>query len=207
MRSTQCDIVFMDISMPGKNGLELLKLAPNLKSEIIFITAHSEYALNAFKVSASGYIMKPIDDADIVIAVDHAMERIKYKKMAKEKPDIGPKPKIGIPNYNGIDYVAMDDILYFESVNKCTNVVLKDKEIISSYHIGRFKVLTEGHFFYRVHRSYIVNLNCIVRYESSGILIMSNKREIPISKSEKDDFLKIFDIVSRIENMDEEENQ
>src|SRR5437016_1235588 len=66
LRSSDCDIVFMDISMPGKNGLELLQLAPDLKSEVIFITAHSEYALNAFKFSASGYILKPIDDADVV---------------------------------------------------------------------------------------------------------------------------------------------
>jgi len=197
LRSSHCDIVFMDISMPGKNGMELLKLAPELKSEVIFITAHSEYALNAFKFSAAGYILKPIDDADIVVAVDNALERVKYKKLAKQHPEVSPKPKIGVPNNKGIDYVALDEILYFESVNKYTNVVLKDKEIVSSYNLGKYKTLTEGHFFHQVHRSYIVNLNCIIRYESSGVLIMSNKKEIPISKTEREDFLKIFNTVSR----------
>jgi two-component system LytT family response regulator len=201
LRSTHCDIVFMDISMPGKNGLELLRLAPDLKSEVIFITAHSEYALNAFKFSAAGYIMKPIDDADIVVAVDHAIERIKYKKLAKQNTDVNPKLKIGIPDNNGIDYVMMDEILYFESVNRYTNVVLKGREIVSSYNLGKYKALTEGYFFHQVHRSYIVNLNSIIRYESSGIIIMSNKKEIPVSKNEKGDFIKIFNTVSRSDDM------
>jgi len=205
LRDTQCDIVFLDITMPGKNGLELLKLVPNLNSEIIIITAHSEYAVHAFKFSASGYIMKPIDEAELVIAVDKAIERIKYKRLAKQNTAISASPRIGIPNNKGIDYVTINEILYFESVNKYTNVVLKDREIMSSYNLGKYKALTEGHLFYQVHRSYIVNLDRIIRYESTGVIIMANKKEVPIAKAIREDFLKIFDVASRSENTGAEE--
>ena len=201
LRTTQCDLVMLDITMPGKNGLDLLKLAPDLKSEIIFITAHSEYALTAFKFSPTGYILKPIDDADIVQAVDKAIERIKYKKLAKQGTEINLSPKIGIPNNKGVDYVNVNDIIYFESVNKYTKVVLASKVFLSSYNLGKYKLLIEGHLFYQVHRSFIVNLNCISRYESTGVLIMSNKKEIPVSKNERENFLKIINTVSRLEEM------
>jgi len=199
LRSHHCDIFFTDISMPGKNGMELLRLVPEIESEIIFITAHSDYALNAFKFSAAGYILKPIDDAELRLAVDKAIERIRYKKIAtKSSASSYPvNPKIGIPNNKGIDYIDVNEIIYFETVNKYTKVVTKSYELLSSYNLGRFKELVEDKLFYQIHRSYIVNLNCVKRYESPGIVVMSNNKEIPVSKAIKEDFLKIFTTVTR----------
>jgi two-component system LytT family response regulator len=200
IRTTTCDILFSDISMPGKNGMELLKLVPDLDCEIIFITAHSEFALNAFKLAASGYILKPIDDAELKNTVDKTIERIKNKKLARS--NIASltilNNKIGIPNNNGIDYVDINSIIYFESINRCTKVVTKDGDILSSYNIGKFKTMLEQYMFYQVHRSYIINLNCIRRYETTGIVIMSNNVEIPIAKNERAEFLELFGKVTKI---------
>lgn len=75
----QVDILFLDISMPGKTGIELLRQLPGLSAEVIFVTAYPEYALNAFEFSPTGYLLKPIDVNELQKAVDKAIERILYK--------------------------------------------------------------------------------------------------------------------------------
>jgi len=200
LRENDFDLLFLDMSMPQKNGMDLLDLVPGLKAEVIFITAHSEYALNAFNYSAAGYILKPVNEEILVKTIDKALEKIHNKRLAEQAVSLGnakPNMKFGIPNNRGVDYVDINDVIYFEAINRYTKVVLKDKEILSSYSIGNFKQMVEEQLFYHVHRSYIVNLNHIARYDSSGIIIMSNKKEIPISKNIKDQFLSIFDRVGK----------
>lgn len=193
LRQNEYDILFIDISMPGKTGLELLKLVPGLKAEIIFVTAHDNFALNAFSFAATGYILKPIDDAELSAAINISMERIDNKKGGQASVNAMLSEKIGVHNNNGIDYVNVEDILYLESENKCTRIVTDSATYTSASNIGAFKHLTEGKSFYQVHRSFIVNLNSILRYESSGVIIMTDKKEIPISRNLKNDFLRIFD--------------
>lgn len=194
LREKDCDLLFMDISMPGKNGIELLKLLPELQCEIIFVTAFEQYALDAFSFSASGYVLKPLDDTALSAAINKAIRRILNKKMAKQSQGVAPavNDKIGIPNNHGIDYVNVNDILYLESTNKCTKIVTAKKDYVSSFNLGKFKEHVDAHPFFQVHRSYIINLNYILRYESSGLVIMSNKMEIPVSRSVRNDLLKIF---------------
>ena len=194
LRETSFDLLFTDISIPGKNAIDILKLVPEMNSEIIFITAHSDYALSAFQFTTAGYLLKPINDAELKVAVDRAIERIKNKRLAKLNTENIPvfNSKIGIPNNKGIDYVDIKDILYFETVNKCTNIVTKDIAILSSYNIGHYKDILKDNNFYPIHRSYIINLNYIRRYETAGVLIMTNNKEIPVSKSVKDTFLEML---------------
>jgi two-component system, LytTR family, response regulator len=205
LRSDSFDIVFLDISMPGKNGIDLLKLIPTLESEVIFVTAHHEYAIEAFKLSACGYILKPIEDIELVQAVNKAMEHVDNKRVAQQMKNgslaaqvSSSQSIIGIPNNKGVDYVKAEDIFYFEAVNKCTKVVAKNAEILSSYNIGRFKEAVEGMGFFQVHRSFIVNMHHIRRYISSGDIVMDNSKEIPVSRYAKDEFLKQFSIVSNV---------
>ena len=117
LRVVKPDILFLDISIAGKNGMEILKIVPGLECEIIFVTAYSEFAVDAFKVSASGYIVKPAGDTELSNAVDKAIERIKNKKLARQYSNsVAPfNSKIGIPNGKGISYFDIDDIIYFEA--------------------------------------------------------------------------------------------
>jgi two-component system LytT family response regulator len=190
------DILFTDICMPEKSGMDLLKMLPVIESEIIFTTAYSEYALPAFQFSPAGYLLKPIVDTELVTVVHKAMERIKYKNLAKHSHH----DKIGIHNNKGIDYIATDSIIYLESFNKCTRVFTTAGEYTSSYYLGMFKTLLDD-TFYQVHRSFIVNLNAIVRYESSGVIIMSNKKEIPVARSVKEQFLSLFNVIANNKNV------
>ncbi|HVW98987.1 MAG TPA: LytTR family DNA-binding domain-containing protein [Candidatus Babeliaceae bacterium] len=199
LKTKVVDILILDISMPEKTGFELLKMLPSLKSEVIFTTAYKEYALDAFKFSASGYILKPVDDDDLVKAIDKAIERVLHRRAAKTEESTVKKPnnRIGIPNVNGVDYTNIDDILYFETISGYTRVVTKNGPITSSYSIGKFKALLKDYSFYQPHRSYIVNLNSIASYKTAGVLIMLDKKEIPVSKSAKDDLLHLFNTASR----------
>lgn len=193
LQKNHCDVLFMDVSMPEKNAIDLLKLLPDLQSEIIFVTAYEQYALAAFNFSASGYILKPIDDRALTAAVNKALERVQNKRVAKQHITLTQvNDKMRIPNNHGIDYVNLCDIMYVETINKCTRIVTAAAEYISSYQLGRFKEQLTSPPFFQVHRSYIININFINRYETSGLVVMGNKREIPVARSMKNDFLRLF---------------
>lgn len=199
LRTTKCDLLMMDISMPGKTGINLLKLIPGIGCEIIFVTAHDNYGLEAFELSATGYILKPIDDEELSGAVDKAIERIVHKKQAMLPPGgkILPQQnggKIAVPGKHGIDYINIADILYLESVNKCTKITTPTEDYLSTSNIGRFQYLIDNHDFFQIHRSFIINIKDVLRYDSKGFIIMSDKKEIPISRSAKSDFLRMFNL-------------
>ncbi len=194
LRNNTYDILFIDVSMPGKTGLDLLKLLPGLEAEIIFVTAYDNFALKAFSFSATGYILKPVDDAELSVAIDKAIERIRNKTLANLQRTQPSKlnDRIGVPNNHGVDYVNVNDIIYLESVNKCTVIVTDKGKFTSSSNIGLFKYLVDNHSFFQAHRLFIINLNCILRYETSGVIIMQDKKEIPVSRNVKHDLLKMF---------------
>jgi two-component system, LytTR family, response regulator len=195
LRSTKCDILFLDISIHGKNGIDLLKIVPGIESEVIFVTAYSNYALNAIKFSPCGYILKPIDDVELAATLDKAIARIDNKRMAKQALEPQLAEKVGIFNNKGIDYVDVEDIIYFESINQYTRITTHKAEFTSSYHLGKFSQITDKYPFYKVHRSFIINLKNVLRYENTGVVIMSNKKEIPVSRSQRSEFMKIFDAI------------
>ncbi len=205
LRTTKTDLLFIDISMPEKTGIDFLKLIPDKTFEVIFVTAYSEYAMQAIKLSAIGYVLKPVDDFELSFAVNKVIEKIRRGEESSNHDsqnattyslNTGPT-KIGVPNVRGIDYLNIDDILYFESVNKYTKVVTKDHSVMSSYNLGEFKKIVDETFF-QVHRSYIVNLQKIKRYESVGLLIMDDNMQIPVSKNIRAEFLNVFNKLSRI---------
>lgn len=188
LKHLHVDLVFTDISMPEKSGLDLLQLLPELKTEIIFTTAHSAYALNAMRFAPAGYLLKPIMDTELTAVVTKALERVKYKRLATQYAQGTTGRKIGIFNNKGTDYVSPADIIYLESVNKCTRVITTQREYLSSYHLGKFRTMLDDTFFL-VHRSFIINLAAVVRYEP-GVVIMSNKRDIPVARNLRDAFFK-----------------
>ncbi len=198
LRTEKYDLVFMDISMPGKTGMEVLSLLPGLEAEVIFVTAHHDHALKAFKFAPAGYILKPIDDAQLSVAVDKAIERASYKKLAKSgvTPTALPQ-KIGIPNNKGTDYINVDDIILLESIKGCTRIATANGDIISAYSLGRFKAIVDKHNFLQVHRSYVINLDHIKRYTAEGEVLLSNGIEIPVSRNFRDEFLLVFNKVSK----------
>ncbi len=198
LKEKSYDIIFMDINIPGKSGLDLLKLLPNIEGEIIFVTAHEHYALDAFSFSATGYVLKPINDEALYAAINKATGRIENKRLAThpKSNNTSINSKIGIPNNHGIDYINISEILYLESTNKCTRIVTSKSVYTSTSNIGKFREIIDDESFFQIHRSFVINLNCILRYESTGVVVMTDKMEIPVSRNVKNEFLKIFNSYS-----------
>lgn len=189
------DIIFLDISMPEKSGFDMLELLSGLQTEIIFVTAHTEFALDAFNYDVCGYVLKPVSDKLLAKTVDRAIARIQVKRKALERGEANKK--VAIPDDNGLRYVNMNDIIYCETTNRYTKVVTTEEEILSSYNIGKYHETLTGEHFYLIHRSFIVNINHIKRYDTNGMVIMTDGTEIPVSRKNKDEFLQLFNRIGR----------
>jgi two-component system LytT family response regulator len=194
------DLVFLDIEMPNGNAFTLLERFDSIDFKIIFVTAHSEYALQAIKMSALDYILKPIDEDELVEAINKFksdfnksgdQQRIKdltenYRKFNSQAI------RIALPTMGGTGYVMVNKIIYCEADSNYSIIHYDDmpKQMISK----TLKYLEEtlGDFnFMRVHQSYLVNLYKVVRFEKSkrGRIVLSDGTTIGLSPNKKDEFL------------------
>ncbi len=189
------DIIFMDISMPEKTGFDILNLLPDIDTEIIFVTAHSEFAVEAFEHAASGYILKPINEEKLAKTVKRVLKKIEQKEALIQ--NTSSTEKIGIPDADSVSYYKPDDIIYIETVNRYTKIVTVGKEIVSSYSLGMYKKTLPKQQFLLTHRSFIINVNHVVRLDPSNYVVMTNGKEIPLSKNHKDDFLARFNKIGK----------
>jgi len=190
-------LVFLDINMPGETGFELLNRFDKINFEIIFATGYNEYALDALKVSAVDYVLKPIKNEDLINAVNKAIIRIqdrqkieKYDVLKHNINNLGDQAaKVAIPGSNFIDFITISDIVRCEGWNKYTKIHTKDQNVIvSSYNIGVFKDMFEPYDFYSTHKSHIVNKNYIKKYLKEGIIIMMDDSEVPLARRRKEEF-------------------
>ncbi len=200
------DLVFLDVEMPYMNGFEMLDLVPEVNFEVIFTTAYDEYAVKAFKISAVDYLLKPIDGEELRVAIDKVSE----KKQLHSKVDsrhlevlmdqVSSSKKNGVknialPTYEGYVFVKINQILYCQSDNNYTRVILDDgKPLLISRTLKEVGEMLTDFQFYRVHNSFIVNLNEIANYIKSdgGYLIMSNGDQVKVSRTKKEELLKHF---------------
>lgn len=192
------ELVFLDIAMPGKSGLEMLKDLKDNTAEVIFITAHNNYMIQAFHFSAIDYLLKPIEDDLLVNAVKRASLRIKDKLSHQRLETLlynihqngSPnKMKLCIPSIDGIQVVNIKDIIACEAKSNYTNLYFEsDTTFCSSKPIHVYEDLLENNGFVRIHRSFLVNLAHIKEYRrgEGGFVILSNGFEVEVSRRRKD---------------------
>ncbi len=173
IRKHKPDIVFLDIEMPGHSGLELLDFFDEneIHFSIIFITAYNRYAIQAFKLSAIDYLLKPIEAEDLIQAItlyEKQKNRINYNVL-QNNLKTGHSKKIGLNNVSSITFVDVDDILFIQADGAYSKVFLKEgKQIVTSKNLKHFEnTLSENSNFFRCHKSYIVNTDHITEYIKS----------------------------------------
>jgi two-component system LytT family response regulator len=180
------DLVFLDISMPPSNGFELLKKFRQIQFEFIFTTAYNEYAIQAIKVSAADYLLKPIDPVELVASI----EMVK-SKLARNRKTV-QFGKIIIHTDKGILFASSSDIIRIEALGRKVVFIMKDgRQIEVSATLNDVEGLLDGYNFMRSHRSHIINLDEIVEYipdKYGGCVIMKDKKLVPIADRRKDDF-------------------
>jgi two-component system LytT family response regulator len=195
------DIVFLDVMMPGESGFELLKMFDKINFEIIFTTGYNEYALDALKVNAADYLLKPINTVDLVASVKKAIKRVNDKEKVKLYDHMKSKmdaegdmeDKITIAGNNVYEFIKVGDIIRCMGWEKYTKVFLTNGETVtSSYNIGVFRTMLKPYNFYSPHRSHIINQYMISKYLKEGTIIMIDNAEIPVAKRKRDEFHSIF---------------
>ena len=195
------DLIFLDIAMPVKNGFDLLKGLRDVPFEVIFVTAHNQFMVEAFHFSAVDYLLKPVDDELLIDAVKRAKKRIIEKSGSKnietflhnmKQKQTPQNMKLCIPSLKGFQAVELNDILYAEAAGNYTNFYFtNDPLICTSKPIHEYEELLADAGFVRIHKSYLVNLLHVKEYlkGEGGSVILSNGKEVEVARRKKDIFL------------------
>ncbi len=196
----QPDLVFIDIEMPIFSGFDVLSKVNYPDFETIFVTAYNNYAIEAIKHSAIGYIVKPIDNDELKTAVTNALQNISkknaYQKNKKLLEHLGVhtnKTSIGIPTSKGLSFVKISDIIRFEGVEGYTKIICMDKkQILSSYNIGKFTKMLENKKFFSPHKSHFINLNFVNTILKEGTISLSDGSCVPLVKSKRSELIELM---------------
>lgn len=204
------DLLFLDVEMPGMNGFELLDQLPTDQFDVIFTTAYSQYAAQAFKAKAVNYLLKPIDENELESAVLQwkkekemrgQLTSDKMKELLSHMKREGIlKNKIAVPVSDGYEFLETSEILYCQSQNNYTYLFTTDqRRLVLSKTLKEFEKLLEKYFFIRIHKSYLINPNYMKKYfrNDGGYLIMQDGKSIPVSNSKKEMITSLFDAISK----------
>ncbi|AZJ33106.1 MULTISPECIES: LytR/AlgR family response regulator transcription factor [Tenacibaculum] len=196
------DCLFLDIEMPTMDGFQLLEKLENKNFAIIITTAYNEYAIKALKNQAIDYLLKPIDSDDLEETIGRIKQHYKKnnntEKVEKILSSFNKKfnrRKITINTDGKLVFLAQDEILFVESDGNYSTIYTTgtNKKIVVTKKLKEInQLLPEDHFF-RIHNSYIINLNKIKEFlKSDGYVVLENNHKIPVSRQRKSDFLEKF---------------
>lgn len=176
LKDLEVDLIFLDIEMPVINGFELLDLLTN-KPQIIFITGKTEYALKAFEYDATDYLHKPITLNRFNTAVTKAMD---YHKLKSEST---PENYIFVKSNLKKIKIDVNTILWIEALGDYVKIITKNEPIIVLSTMKAFGEKLSEYPFLRTHKSYLVNLSKISRFDSKTVKI--NNESLPLSRNKK----------------------
>lgn len=207
IREFNPNIVFLDIQMKDETGFDLLNQLPEINFALIFTTAFDHYAIKAFRFNAIDYLLKPIVTEELIEAVNkvklksvHAQpaSREQVDQLYKDIKNPNTIPdKVSIPTREGFVIIAINEIVYCHANSNYTEFHLADKKcILSSYTLKQYDEMLTSLSFFRAHRSYLINLAHVKMYRrgEGGEIVMSNGHEIELSRTHKDEFLRVLNI-------------
>ncbi len=200
LHDLQPQLVFLDVEMPFGNAFDVLEACKDLHFETIFVTAFSEYSLRALNQSAAYYLLKPISIEELIVAVNKVhhqilnhevfnRNKIIVENFKESKPE---KQQVILPTLEGFEVVKMEEIVRLRGNGNFTDLYLQNgnKKMVCRFlkHFSEILPLP----FLRVHKSHIINLNCVKSYNKGGVITLDDDTEIEVSPTYKEDFLKNF---------------
>ncbi|MFT6746272.1 MAG: two-component system LytT family response regulator [Glaciecola sp.] len=203
IKKLQPDLVFLDIEMPFGNAFDLLEKFDSLDFELIFVTAFSKYALEALNLSASNYLLKPLDISQLIEAVEKVGKHLSEKQQVKtsnillENLSIENKQlkKVVLPMLDGFEVVVLKEIIRCEANDNLCNIHLQDGTRRTVCRTLKFyEEVLQAYDFVRVHKSHLININCVKQYRKGkgGEVVLSDGKEVPVSPGKKANFLEKF---------------
>jgi two-component system LytT family response regulator len=201
----QPDLLMLDIEMPSMNGFDLLSKLTLHPFHVIFTTAYDKYAIKAIRFSALDYLLKPINDIELAIAFDRFFNARQLsaknagaqvdnliQNLQQKQPTLF---KLALSTMQGVHLLDTIEILYCEGVGNYTRFHIQGKApILVSKTIKEYEELLHDQSFMRVHKSYLVNLQHIRKYEKEGILQLTNGDSVAVSRRKKEEIKKLLSI-------------
>lgn len=192
------DCLFLDVQMPTIGGFQFLEQLKTTDFAIIITTAYDEYAIKALKHDAIDYLLKPIDSDDLrtsIAKIKKHSERVinaeKFERMLTNFNSKFDKKRITINTDGKLLFLDVDDIIYVESDGNYSTLYLQStKKIVVTKKLKEVDAMLPEHYFFRIHNSYIINLNKIKAFvKNEGYVIMDSDHKIPVARKRKSDFL------------------
>ena len=200
IRSCQPDMVFLDIEMVQGNAFDLLNRLQPVNFHVIFVTAFDNYAVRAFKYNALDYLLKPVNIRELCAAVERASTKaVENNVMDRLKAVLenyggaaSPEKKVAVPTMTGLSFVPLHDIVWMEAKGGYTELHLENGvKVTSSGTIKEYEDMLPDAIFYRVHHSFIINLNKIKSYQKGrgGMVVMEDDTSIEVSVRRREGFM------------------
>jgi two-component system LytT family response regulator len=196
------DVVFLDIEMPRMSGFKMLEQVPDLDFEIIFITAYNHYAINAIRISAFDYLVKPVSIRDLQQTVERlghfAQKKLGERAEILKRNLANPRTQedqIAIPTSDGLEFIQIGQIIRIESSSNYSKLILQSgQHLLVTRQLKDFEELLSDYRFYRIHHSHLINLRYIAKYVrgDGGQVTMRNGDIIDVSRRKKEVFLKLI---------------
>ena len=191
------DLVFLDIQMSDGTGFDLLQKLDRRDFRVIFITAHDHFAIEAFKFSAMDYILKPLISDELYRAIDKVRQSIEKDRINLQLSVLmdnlneisRDKKRIILRESETMHIIQLDEILWCEADGSYTIFYLsEDRKIMVSKHLKEFEDYLSPNGFFRAHRSHLINLNKVRKFDRSdgGIIYLENNVALPISVRKKE---------------------
>jgi len=198
------ELVFLDIEMEDGTGFDLLRQVTNPAFQLIFTTAHNQYAIQAFKFSAMDYLLKPIDPGELAVSMEKARARISRSDLNNQltvlMQQFSGKPvaekKIALKDIESTYFVKISDILFCEAGGNYTKFYIDGADpILVSKNLKEYEAILEPHGYLRTHHSYLVNPDKIKMYDKTdgGALVLVSGHSIPVSQRKKEMILQILE--------------
>jgi two-component system, LytTR family, response regulator len=196
------DLVILDVEMPGITGIEMLRKIGNPDFEVIFVTAHDQYSIEALRLSALDYLVKPVDRVELRSAIDRISHN-RSKEIGKQIHALAEYLKerkqevhqVAIPSGDGLVFINAGEIVHCDSDSNYTtlHLVTGQKLMVTKTLKDVESLLPAGQFF-RIHHSHLINLNHIKKYVrgNAGYVIMSSGSNINVARNKKEEFLNRF---------------
>lgn len=195
-------LLMLDIEMPAMNGFDLLNRIGSWDFEVIFTTAYDKYAIKAIRFSALDYLLKPVDIVELQNAINrhvikHELPNHRDKLVDNLMTNLQQKDqtnfKLALSTMDGVFFFEPREIVCCEGENNYTRFhFLKTNPILVSRTIKEYEDILQEHQFIRVHKSYLVNRQHVLKIDREGILQLSNKMVVPVSRRKKPEILKLF---------------
>lgn len=196
------DVVFLDIDMPRMNGFKMIEELDEVDFEIVFTTAYNHYAVDAIRISAFDYLVKPVSVKDLQTCVSRLIEnrvRLTREKLAVLRQGLAEKmsaeDRIAIPTAEGLKFFQINTMVRIEALDTGAVVVQNPgMKVLVTMSLKELEQLLLKYRFYRIHDSHLINLAFVDRYirGEGGEVVMQNGDRIQVSRRKKDEFLKLI---------------